>query len=356
MAPSAHKGGSKRMRLARDDGFTLIETVLVCALIGLMTAVAVPSYTAFVESRRVMYAANLVSSDIRLTQIEAQRAGKRARFSFLSDPITGEYVGYEIQVGNSAAASASCSANDYTTVKRVELKQDFSARITDPVLDCLIFEPVGRTGWTNPAVLESSSVPVTDYAGWVVLFDGGERVKASSGSQPLVCTDGRVATWGGRNCNDTPSAQVVLTLDLGQERFVREICPQTLEAKSFEGIWFPASITLDWSPVTGSTPPQPGEWQSVGQLAAPYATAAPLYPGSPIQRACPSFEVNRRVRYLRFTFDTRWLDGSTGTLRARKLSLDEIKLTSPGVRVESLNGRTSRSVAVTPVTGATVVK
>jgi len=60
--------GRVRRRLAREEGFTLIELLIVIAIIGILLAIAVPSYLRF-EERANQKAAN---SDVRAAMPAAE--------------------------------------------------------------------------------------------------------------------------------------------------------------------------------------------------------------------------------------------------------------------------------------------
>ena len=73
----------------RSGGFTLVEFVLVMVLLIIMTAVAVPRFTA-VQSLRVNAAARGIASDIRYAQSLAISAGKNHRVVFSAGGYTIE--------------------------------------------------------------------------------------------------------------------------------------------------------------------------------------------------------------------------------------------------------------------------
>lgn len=122
---------------AGRSGFTLLETVVVLALVGLLLVAALPSYSDFVSNQRLEANARLIASDLRVARQEA--VTRRA-------PVA---IGF-------AAADADCtpSAASYTlfggplVLKRTCLPPDVEWAPVPAVR--LVFQSVGvpQTGMT----------------------------------------------------------------------------------------------------------------------------------------------------------------------------------------------------------------
>lgn len=71
-------------------GFTLIELMIVVALIAILTALAVPSYKEMIMKNRVSAAATEILAAMNYTRSEAITQGK----SFIMDPLDADEFGY----------------------------------------------------------------------------------------------------------------------------------------------------------------------------------------------------------------------------------------------------------------------
>lgn len=75
-------------------GFTLVELVLVVAVLAILVSLATPSVSARLSQQRVSAAVNRISSDLRLAQHHARRASKTQRVIFDTTARTYVLEGY----------------------------------------------------------------------------------------------------------------------------------------------------------------------------------------------------------------------------------------------------------------------
>lgn len=320
----------------RDQGgFSLAEVLAVCGLIGLAGALAVPSLTAWMQGERASGAARSLAAEIRFTQQQALATGRHARL--LIDP---DLAVYQVQVATSPLTGPHCDPSDYETVKRVDLGRQFKVEV-DQTLHCLTFGPTGRPAWRNPSVIHSqTTMPVNGT--FHVLFN---HDLTPFEYDPIA--DMRAIVWSDQYAQWT--TDVVITIDLGEERLMPWICPHLIREDEFTGIRFPEGIRVDWATDSGGSPDALA-WEPGPALQQPYAGVEDAVSVFAYQRVCPRLEIGQRLRYLRLTVQPSVAAAtSLSPGGQRVLAMTELHLPDPAIRFR--NGRCERSVEIAPNTG-----
>ncbi len=70
----------------RTQGFTLIEVVVVLAVIGIVLSVAIPNYTSYLARQRLRHVAELLEQDLRRARGLSVDEGRNIYVSFNSGP------------------------------------------------------------------------------------------------------------------------------------------------------------------------------------------------------------------------------------------------------------------------------
>ena len=76
--------------LSPDEGFTLIELIVVTILVGFLAAIGVPSWRGFVNQQRINAAKEIAFSSIRNAQSQSIQTRSNYRASFRSFEVDGE--------------------------------------------------------------------------------------------------------------------------------------------------------------------------------------------------------------------------------------------------------------------------
>lgn len=309
-----------RSRVTASAGYTLTEVLVVCAVLGLLLAIAVPNYSAMTESLRLRNLTYQFAADVRLAQELAQREWTRSRLLFGADY-------YELQVGVNSQPSVTCASSvEYTTVKRASFVGLTAAQRNWP-MSCLIFEHTGRAAWVAPSIYAATSSDISGSSRFPLLLDGERFPEVVGPAKPTNPAGGPVVWW-------STNSPVYVVIDLGSSQVVDTICPGMVRYDNTPPpVEWPSDISLAWSPTP--IPVNSPAWQTISTVN--------LTPQTGRWRTCPVFHVNSivgaPVRYLRFHFTA-----------VKGVAVDEIEIL-PTITFMTTSGR-SRTATISPATGA----
>ena len=138
---NASSPGWRRPFPGGGRGFTLVEMIIVCALLAICATIAVPFFQVLTGSTQVRGAVQTVTSDLQLTKMRSISLSKRCRLLFL------DTHSYKLQSYNSAAAIwedvPSETIRDFSSSSSPYYHEGVT--ITAPVGNEVVFQPWGST-------------------------------------------------------------------------------------------------------------------------------------------------------------------------------------------------------------------
>lgn len=161
-------------------GFTMTEVIVVLSVIGIMTAISVPSYFAYLPKHRLQTSARQIYDDMQLAKIRAVRNNTVAVIIFT--PATNTYTVFLDEILQNWALDGG------ETVIRQNASLENGVTITGTTL------PAHTSGFNNrgmlPAGVAGGVVRLANQTGLLI----GVEVFTSGGIRIVTSTD-NWATW-----------------------------------------------------------------------------------------------------------------------------------------------------------------
>lgn len=124
-----------RPRLSEERGFTLIELMVVVALIAIVIGLVAPSFKRMIESQRVQSINSQLVTDLQLARSEAVSRNAYVRITFALDATMSCYTIYTYDITNSIPTcdclqDTPCpAASGLTEVRTARVKTDTGVQV-----------------------------------------------------------------------------------------------------------------------------------------------------------------------------------------------------------------------------------
>jgi type IV fimbrial biogenesis protein FimT len=117
------------MKRQRIFGFTLLEIMIVIAIIGIISAMAVPSYQDMIERNRLKQAAEGLKSDVQFARTEAIKRSQNVVVSRLPGNAGGWCYGLNVNSNCTCTTAGSCaiktiSGSDFSSAVNMDVPSD----------------------------------------------------------------------------------------------------------------------------------------------------------------------------------------------------------------------------------------
>ncbi len=175
----------------RQKGATLIEFMLTFAIMGILVALAVPSFRDWIQNSQVRTASDAITSGLQLARAEAVRRNTPVRFRLPDATATGWVV--ESFDRNSSA---------WTQVQQRSANEGTANVVVNASQSTVVF--LG-TGGVTPTPAVAIQINVTNPSGGDCVTSAGSgsirclRVTVSAGGQVRMCDPG-LATGSAAAC------------------------------------------------------------------------------------------------------------------------------------------------------------